>query len=93
MPSSNWEYRKGCKEDVTILLETFDCKLTSINELATICAEAITLATYKMENYKTEEKPSSSVDFYIHCDSQIEEDLKPWNRLWGSDEQCTPIIK
>ncbi len=67
---------KVAKEDVTILLETFDCKLTSINELATICAEAITLATYKMENYKTEEKPSSSVDFYIHCDSQIEEDLK-----------------
>ena len=66
---------KAAKEDVTILLETFDCKAVSINELATICAEAITLATYKMQTYKTEEKATTPVNFFIHCDSQITDDL------------------
>lgn len=66
---------KAAKEDVTILLETFDCKAVSINELATVCAEAITLSTYKMETYKTEEKATTPVNFFIHCDSQITDDL------------------
>lgn len=67
---------KIAKDDVTILLETFDSKQTSINELATICGEAITLATYKMETYKTEEKVKTPVKFYIHSECSIEADLK-----------------
>lgn len=66
---------KVAKDDVTILLETFDCKQTSIHELATICAEAITLATYKMETYKTEEKPTKKINFHIYSETFIEEDL------------------
>ena len=42
---------KTAKEDVTILLETFDCQSVSINELAKVCAEAITLSTYIYSEY------------------------------------------
>ena len=66
---------KSVKDDVTILLETFDCKEVSINELAMICSEAITLATYKMKTYKTEQKSTEPTNFFIHCDTEITEDL------------------
>lgn len=67
---------KVAKEDVTILLETFDCKSVSINELAKVCAEAITLSTYKVKTYKTNTKCLNPVDFYIHCDTEITNDLE-----------------
>ena len=63
---------KSVKDDVTILLETFDCKEVSINELAMICSEAITLATYKMKTYKTEQKSTEPNNFFIHCDTEIQ---------------------
>lgn len=66
---------KSVKDDVTILLETFDCKEVSINELAMICSEAITLATYEMKTYKTEQKSTEPTNFFIHCDTEITEDL------------------
>lgn len=67
---------KVAKEDVTILLETFDCKSVSINELAKVCAEAITLSTYKVKTYKTNTKCLNPIDFYIHCDTEITSDLE-----------------
>jgi len=66
---------KTAKEDVTILLETFDCQSVSINELAKVCAEAITLSTYQIKTYKTNEKCLKPINFYIHCDTEITEDL------------------
>lgn len=67
---------KTAKEDVTILLETFDCKSVSIHELAKVCAEAITLATYQLKTYKTDEKCLKPINFYIHCDTDITDDLE-----------------
>ena len=66
---------KTAKEDVTILLETFDCKSVSIHELAKVCAEAITLSTYQIKTYKTDEKCLKPINFYIHCDTEITDDL------------------
>lgn len=66
---------KSITSNSTLLLETFQSPTTSIHELATLCAEGVTLATYKFDCYKTEHDHSEPVTFSIYSKTDVTNDL------------------
>ena len=62
---------KNALEDLIISIETFKFKDISLNELASLAAEAITLSTYTFEGYKTEEATSKSLTFSLYSETDI----------------------
>lgn len=66
---------KLIKNEAILLLETFQSPTTSINELATLCAESITLATYKFDCYKTEHPHTEPVTLSIYAQEDVTSDL------------------
>lgn len=67
---------KTVKEDVVILLDTFEFVQQSIGELASVAAEALTLSTYKFSTYKSEEKQTPTIDFNIYSETNVEAHLQ-----------------
>lgn len=67
---------QAVKEDVTFLIETFANGEFSVCKLARIAAESITLATFKVDCYKSDKPESTPINFYLHAETDVDDAIE-----------------
>jgi len=63
---------KEAEEDLVLIIDTFTSRDTTSAETSTTAAEALTLATYKVDSYKTEEPNAKTITFYIYSQTDVQ---------------------
>ncbi len=68
--------KKTLKQDAVLLLDTFEVAKHSISEVAHIAAESITLASYQVQTYKSNQSEASDSTISIHSKTHIDSDIR-----------------